>query len=734
MEVLTLAETREKRRVFFLQVYGKNSGYVCLSHMSSTKGRRSWTDDFYRYPEDLDVMLDDIDRLQLGHNIYYSPMLYAERTRAKQHVTTTPVIWADLDTCDPDAMFVKPTISIESSPGRYQAYWIMDEPVDPDDAENLARRIAYRHADEGADRSGWDLTQVLRVPFTYNYKYGATNQFPTVKILDINRSRYRLKDFEEDYPEVAGYIYVDEPMPDLKSLEVAEDILQRRRLELNPVIWRLYNEEPAEDWSKPLWNLQMLLFETGFSREEVFSICLEAKCNKYSRDGKPLQLLWKEVCRSSVRNEQNQLLLMKGKATEEDPEEPLLSEEEKNSVLRAPDTFIERYQEWARSLGDAAPQYHQAGAFVALSSLLAGRVRLPTSFGTIMPNLWFMILADTTLTRKTTAMDIAMDMVTEIDPDCLLATDGSIEGLLGSLATRPGKPSVFLRDEFSGLLEMITKKDYYAGMPEALTKLYDGKMQKRVLRKEVIEVRDPCLIFFAGGIKNKITQLLNHEHVSSGFMPRFIFITAESDLSRLKPLGPPSEKTKNNGEAIRNELTDIFEHYNRTIQMTIAKLKAKQEAPKIFEAQLTDDAWVRYNKLESQMLELGLASEKPDIMTPTYDRLSKSILKAAVLLSATRQRSDEVIVEEQDILRAIFYGEQWKIFAEEIMANIGRGAVERQLELIRKAVDRNPGITRSQIMRNYHLTAKDASAIFETLEQRGQITRRRTGKTEQFFT
>src|SRR6201999_3023795 len=99
-----------------------------------------------------------------------------------------------------------------------------------------------------------------------------------------------------------------------------------------------------------------------------------------------------------------------------------------------------------------------------------------------VPNLWFMILGDTTLTRKTTAMDLAVDLLMDVDPDVILATDGSIEGLMQGLSTRPKRPSIFLRDEFSGLLEMMTKWDYYAGMAEVLTKLYDGKMQKRILK------------------------------------------------------------------------------------------------------------------------------------------------------------------------------------------------------------------------------------------------------------
>ena len=272
-----------------------------------------------------------------------------------------------------------------------------------------------------------------------------------------------------------------------------------------------------------------------------------------------------------------------------------------------------------------------------------------------------------------------------------------------------------------------------AGMPELLTKLYDGKMQKRILRKETIEVREPILILFAGGIKTKITSILTTEQVSSGFMPRFIFITAESDIAKLKPLGPPTQLTINNGEAIRNELTEIFTHYNQKTVLTIKKLKAEIEESVHFPARLTEEAWIRYNKLEHEMLEAGLQSERPEIMTPTYDRLSKSMLKAAVLLAAAEQRGSEVEVREIDILRAITYGEQWKTYVDEVMLSIGKGQAERQLEAVLRTIQREPGISRSKVMQWHHLTAFETSRMFDTLEQRGLITRRRTGKTEKLF-
>jgi hypothetical protein len=727
VESIPVSAEMDKRRATFLRLlFEGGKGYFCVAYGPKDRNPKGFREEFFEFPDEIPTALELINTVHASNNVWFCPHLFDKRKRRKENVTYTPCAWSDLDTCEPEVLFVDPTIVIESSPGRYQGLWMFERAIDPDEAENLSKRIAYTHADDGADRSGWDLTQLLRFPYTYNFKYAT---LPIVNIIEVNRKRYRLADFENDYEELADFTYVDTPMPEL--IEDADELLQRERLKMNPTIWRLYQEKLPDEasWSEPLWKLMMLLFEAGFDAAQVLSITNEAACNKYEKRGQGLAFLWKDVCRAEAKYLQNTDAFAGNVYTRLDP---LVTDEERD-LIRSSDTFIERYIEWAKSLGDAAPQYHQAGAFTVLSALLAGGVQLATSFGTIKPNLWFMILADTTLTRKSTAMDIAMDLAMEVDEDILMATDGSLEGLLTSLSTRPGKPSVFLRDEFSGLLEMITKKDYYAGMPELLTKLYDGKLQKRILRKEQIEVKDPCLLVFAGGIKDKITSLLSFEHVSSGFMPRFIFITAESDVTRVKPLGPPTDWTDTNREAIRDELIELYEFYNETTMMQVKDTKITYEVNRKFDAKLTAEAWHRYNMIETQMLDAGMSSERPAIMTPVFDRLSKSILKAAVLLACTKQRSDPVIVEEVDIIRAAAYGEQWRDYVIDVMNNVGKGGVERNLDNILNAIQRKPGVTRSEVMRNYHLNARQANEIFETLEQRTLITRTKNGKAEQLF-
>jgi hypothetical protein len=729
MDLLSRASD-EAREAFLHAAFGTSRGYVALAFLTPDKS--NFFEEYFMYPGEVPELLMAVKQRFASHNVYICPQLFASKRRKKEEVVSTPTAWADLDTCHPDKMLRKPSLIIESSANRWQALWTLDS-VEADDAERISKRIAYYHAPDGADRSGWDLTQLLRMPLTYNFKYNAVQgEQQIVYLREFHRSSYRLKDFE-CYPAQAESDVDIIPMPEAADLpETAEELLQAKSRMMNPRIWQLYNTEPDDDWSKPLWELHMMLFEAGFNREESYVIAREAKCNKYVRDQRSLRLLWKEVLRAHARGEATAGLL-------EVPQGPerttLLTEEEQDQVRRQPESFVERYITWARGLGDAAHQYHQAGAFIILSTLLSGNVRLPTSFGTFIPNLWFMILADTTLTRKTTAMDIAMDLIADLDSDAILATDGSIEGLMTSLSLRPGRPSIFLRDEFSGLLDSMTKKDYYAGMAEVFTKLYDGKMQKRVLRKEILEVRDPRLILFAGGIKNKVTGLLTFEQVSSGFMPRFIFITAESDVTKLKPLGPPTDGTLNNRQLILDEMEDLQAHYQVMTTTTLKNVPgSKIEIPQMWDAQMTDAAWLRYNELEVRMLEAGTASEfRADVLTPTYDRLSKSILKAAVLLAASRSRAEQIVVELDDVLRAIHYGEQWKIHADDVMANIGKTTYERQIVNIHRMIWRKPGCSRSTVMQHYHLNAKVTTEVFQTMEQRGLMVIRRTGKTEQLY-
>lgn len=704
-------------RLGFLQIIlGPEPGYFA-SPIRRTRGR-SWEERFFTWPDKAEEFLADVDELSLFADVYYCPTILQHDERTKENIQTSRVLWADLDTCSPSLLLVEPSVVIESSLNRWQALWLLNEAVPAEEAERVNKKIAYHHADDGCDKSGWDLSQVLRFPGTKNHKYLPDLFDVRVLAADPNKV-YTLADFDV-YPDVEYTLTQTKPFPTELPEETAEEILGRVRYKINPQAEKLYREKPKKDWSSALWQLELFLFAAGLSTEEVFTVCLSAACNKYARDGRADTYLWADVCRAEAEANSPahapRPLQHSSEARGLDALQ-LVSPGELEWAKSSP-TIVEDYIDWAKTVGDAAWQYHQAGAFIILSSLLAGTVKLPTSYGTIVPNLWFMILADTTLTRKSTAMDLAMDILVEIDSDAVLATDGSIEGLMTSLSMRPGRPSVFLRDEFSGLLEMLTKKDYYAGMLETLTKLYDGKFQKRILRREVLEVRDPVLILFAGGIRTKILSLLTHEHVGSGFLPRFVFVTAESDVARLKPVGPPTLSTMAGRSELISRFTTIWQHYQAVVGVP---QPGTIPIPKVWDAEMTPDAWRRYNILETSMLDAGIKSDIPEILTPTMDRLCKSGLKMALLLAAASRLEERIVITEADLIRAFAYIEDLKQHTFEVIANVGKGVDERLMERIVAYIERKPQSSRSEIMRAHRLTARQADNIFRTLEERGMI-------------
>lgn len=720
--------THERRLDFFRLIFGNETGFVGIAYKGKTD--KHFTEKFFAYPEELNEMCTDISRTaQSLTHVYFCPQLLADKNfkregskgsaRVKENVKTCTVLWADLDTCNPATLQVPASIVIQSSSGRWQAFWRLEEPLRPEDAEAICMKIAYFHADSGADRSGWDLTQLMRVPYTPNYKYGDLTTAPLVTVVRTEPSLFRVDDFDI-YPAYNGLKFIDNPLPvdaDLPDEDPLE-ILQRYRLVLNPAAFSLYDEVPQEgqDWSATQWKLVKILVEAGLRQEETFVVVRAARCNKYARDGRPDSALWVEIKKAYVKEYETHNLVPT--PTSVIPE--LLTDDEVR-LAQSRDTFVERYIKWASDLTDAAPQYHQAGAFTILSAILAGSIRLYTSFGTVIPNLWFMILADTTLTRKTTAMNIAMDLLQEVNPDAIMGTDGSPEGIFSALKDRAKRPSIYLRDEFTGLLDSMTHKDYMAGMGEQLTKLYDGQTLKRLLRKEEIKITNPVFIIFAGGIKTKTQDLLTEEHINSGFIPRFIFITANADPSRVRPVGPPIIRDQEARGRIFDELFNLNIQYNSPRLVIMPDSKTSGNIIPEFAAKLTDEAWARYNELETTLTNAALDSELT-YLTPVYDRLAKSTLKAAILLAASHQgeTGDVITVEVADIVHAIYYCKNWHMYVSEIVGGIGKSQDERMIDKIVEFVSshKSMGAGRSDIMRKFKLDARRAELLLTTIVQR----------------
>lgn len=111
-----------------------------------------------------------IDALRRGatEEAYFSCALFAGTKRAEAQAIAYPFLYADVDRGTISPQIGVPTILLESSPGRRQAFWKLHKAVEREIATDLNRRVA---AACSADMSGWDSTQVLRLPGLPNHKY-----------------------------------------------------------------------------------------------------------------------------------------------------------------------------------------------------------------------------------------------------------------------------------------------------------------------------------------------------------------------------------------------------------------------------------------------------------------------------------------------------------------------------------------------------------------------------------
>ena len=677
---------------------------------------------------DDDTIADYISKKGRSSNMYFCPTVLRGPKSRKENISLSTVAWADLDYCSPDKMQVPPTVVVETSPNRYQAYWKLVRPESALDVEEINHRIAKFHEEDGCDQGGWDLTQQLRIPGTNNFKYlGSYSKTIIVKIIeqDFNK-KYELSDFDI-YP--ATNFRHKTPVPELVGYKDGDgrDIIYNPtvRTRLHASAYELFEETPTGSWSEKLFKLELLLLSAGLSDNEVFTVVKEAGCNKYERDGRPDEHLWEDVCRAKAQYSHQSPSPSAydnsvGSDTVYIPKMPLLTEDE-HALAKQRETFIERYVKWASEKTDASPQYHEAGAFTILSALLAGVVKIPTSAGTFRTNLWFMTLGETTLSRKSTAMGYAMSMIKEIDKECMLATDGSIEGVLDALTTRRNRSSIYNKDEFSGLLQAMAKKDYLAGAMESFTQLYDSQHLRRLLRSGPVDVQDPIFIMYTGGIRDAVYTTIETAHIASGFIPRFIFVSPTVDLTRQRPIGPVIFENMSGRTALVNGLQCVYDHYNDMSYDDDDKNDGSIRMPKTWEATLSPEAWALYNRIEHTMQKMAFESDVRDLMMPMMDRLAKSGIKMAALIAAAERLNDTITVHITDIIHAFHYIESYLEYSIEVVSNAGKSASEILIERMANYITDNPGVSRALLMRKYHLTSKSADGTFSTLIDRGLV-------------
>jgi hypothetical protein len=243
---------------FYDATYGASKGYAILVTLGDDDSPESARP--FEWPKDRDFMVK-YSGLRASEDLYCSHLAVLFRGPCAETATVTHTVYADGDTCPPEALRLPPTRVVETSPGHWHYWWDLDEEVTAQEASDASRRIAYAHREQGMDL-GFARAKLLRVPGTSNTKYGE----PVPVTIEWSDNVYTLDTINDVYAdiELAPQITTNNKVPKVVStsrmLEL-EDELDRAGLSA------LYLERPHEgqSWSERLFKLELELFRLGWT-------------------------------------------------------------------------------------------------------------------------------------------------------------------------------------------------------------------------------------------------------------------------------------------------------------------------------------------------------------------------------------------------------------------------------------------------------------------------------------
>jgi hypothetical protein len=327
--------------------------------------------------------------------------------------------------------------------------------------------------------------------------------------------------------------------------------------------------------------------------------------------------------------------------------------------------------------------------------------------------LWILYLVNSTAGRKSTVIDLAIDLVRDVLGEAaLIFWEGSPQGLLQRLQARDGEATVFVRDEYASLMAAFNKNGHLSGLPQVLIKAFDGSPLENVRTKkkgpdgekhsDTDRVEHPYLAQFAAAPWDAFIQRATVDNLLDGFLPRFVVITG-SAAGRPLPLLTPSIT------AARAALSAQLNTYILRAQ----SIQHVLLAPDVLEAQ-----W----SLEQTFLRLAETSGRPDAAGPSLKRLAETALKVAALLAIEDATNGVLSIRIEHFTLATRITTRWADSSVRLVEALGATSFQKECTSVFQTIQQRPGVSVSLLYRTHRrLRKREFDEILEALDLQGRI-------------
>ena len=369
-------------------------------------------------------------------------------------------------------------------------------------------------------------------------------------------------------------------------------------------------------------------------------------------------------------------------------------------------------------LTDAPTTFHAACAYAQLATALQDCVAYPWAAAPLPPNLYLLLVANTTRHRKSTAIRLALDVLRfaehlkgRIGPD-----ECSAEGLLLALQDQP--TLLLPIPEMADFL--VTANTWGERLKPVLMSLSDApSVYRKRLARATIEIEQPRISVLAAIALHALSEIRGTQlDWHSGFFARFMFVCPGSEQGAVL-LDWENPELEQPAPARPGCLNALHER----LYMLQQTAKATANGNVLMLTGMTEEARTVFRAWRAQINEPNTDADRDDERPEGQDRLVTGVLKIATLLAVDLTDGAGTQVDEAAMTYAVRFGEMSRRSQRIVWSKYAPTQDSRMMTKLYNAVRKTgeTGIAHSVLLRNSHLRAKDFQELVETLRQADQI-------------
>lgn len=215
--------------------------------------------------------------------------------------------------------------------------------------------------------------------------------------------------------------------------------------------------------------------------------------------------------------------------------------------------FIGPYLDFFTKTTDAPIEFGLAGALSCISGIALNRRWIDRGASGIRPSVYFMLTAGSSVARKSTAVDLAKDMLEAVEPERMGPEDFTAEALVdwmrgskGADGERKGRSTVYLpMPEYGQYLAV--SGGYGGSVAATLCRLYDGgDFTRSRIGRGTVTIMQPRVTVLAACAYGMFERYMQQADWVTGLYARFLFVEPKAPRNHFEapPATPKAEKDR----------------------------------------------------------------------------------------------------------------------------------------------------------------------------------------------